>query len=120
MRMLIAGEWLDGTLREDVTNPFDGSVIDTVPVASSAEVERALEAAVRGAARQRHTPAYDRQMILMRAADIADQRVDDLARTISLESGKLLAEATGEASRAGDMLRLAAFESAVSDRAVAL
>lgn len=112
MRMLIAGEWLAGTLREDVTNPFDGSVIDTVPVASSAEVERALEAAVRGAARQRHTPAYDRQMILMRAADIADQRVDDLARTISLESGKLLTEATGEASRAGDMLRLAAFEGA--------
>ena len=112
MRMLIAGEWTDGALREDVTNPFNGAVIDTVPVASRADIERALDAAVRGADRQRHTPAYDRQAVLLRAADLADERVDDLARTISLESGKLLSEATGEASRAGDMLRLAAFEGA--------
>ena len=38
MRMLIGGEWLDGTLRKDVTISFDGSVIDTVPVATSAAV----------------------------------------------------------------------------------
>ncbi len=112
MRMFIAGEWTDGVVREDVTNPFNGDVIDTVPVASREGVDRALAAAVRGAERQRHTPAYDRQAILLRAADLADERVADLARTISLESGKLLTEATGEASRAGDMLRLAAFEGA--------
>ena len=112
MRMHIAGEWTDGTVREEVTNPFNGDVIDTVPVASHADIDRALGAAVRGADRQRHTPAYDRQAILLRAADLADERVGDLARTISLESGKLLSEATGEASRAGDMLRLAAFEGA--------
>ena len=112
MRMLIAGEWTDGAVREDVTNPFNGDVIDTVPVASRADVDRALAAAVGAADRQRHTPAYDRQAILLRAADLADERVDELARTISLESGKLLTEATGEASRAGDMLRLAAFEGA--------
>lgn len=110
MRMLIAGEWTDGAARESVTNPFNGDVIDSVPVASRADVERALAAAVRGAERQRHTPAYDRQAILLRAANLAEERVADLARTISLESGKLLSEATGEASRAGDMLRLAAFE----------
>ena len=112
MRMFIAGHWTDGALREEVTNPFNGDVIDTVPVASRADVDRALDAAVRGAVRQRHTAAYDRQAVLLRAADLADERVDDLARTISLESGKLLSEATGEASRAGDMLRLAAFEGA--------
>lgn len=112
MRMLIAGDWTDGAVREAVTNPFNGDAIDTVPVATPADVERALDAAVRGAERQRHTPAYDRQAILLRAADLAEERVADLARTISLESGKLLSEATGEASRAGDMLRLAAFEGA--------
>jgi glyceraldehyde-3-phosphate dehydrogenase (NADP+) len=112
MRMLIAGDWMDGALREEVTNPFNGDVIDTVPVASRGDIDRALDAAVRGAERQRHTPAYERQAVLLRAADLADERVDDLARTISLESGKLLSEATGEASRAGDMLRLAAFEGA--------
>jgi acyl-CoA reductase-like NAD-dependent aldehyde dehydrogenase len=108
--MFIAGSWTDGEVREAVTNPYNGEVIDTVPVASAADVERALAAAVRGAGRQRRTPASDRQAILLRAANLAEERVADLARTISLESGKLLAEATGEASRAGDMLRLAAFE----------
>ncbi len=112
MRMHIAGEWLAGDGDEAVRNPFDGTVIDTVPVATERDIEAALAAAVRGAQRMRHTAAYDRQQILLRAADIADTRVADLARTISLESGKLLAEATGEASRAGDMLRLAAFEGA--------
>jgi glyceraldehyde-3-phosphate dehydrogenase (NADP+) len=110
--MLIAGNWTDGAARESVTNPFNGDGIDTVPVASPADVERALAAAVRGAERQRRTPAYDRQAILLRAANLAEERVADLARTISLESGKLLSEATGEASRAGDMFRLAAFEGA--------
>jgi glyceraldehyde-3-phosphate dehydrogenase (NADP+) len=108
--MFIAGSWTDGEVREAVTNPYNGEVIDSVPVASAADVERALAAAVRGAERQRRTPASDRQAILLRAANLAEERVADLARTISLESGKLLAEATGEASRAGDMLRLAAFE----------
>lgn len=112
MRMHVAGEWLAGERHEEVTSPFDGRVIDTVPVASAADIERAITSAVRGAKRQRQTSAYDRQTILNRAADLADERVDDLARTISLESGKLLSEATGEASRAGDMLRLAAFEGA--------
>lgn len=112
MRMLIAGDEVDGTVLEDVVNPFDGTVIDSVPMATLADLERALAAAVRGAEHQRRTPAADRLAILMRAADLADARVDELARTISLESGKLLTEATGEASRAGDMLRLAAFEGA--------
>lgn len=112
MRMLIAGDEVDGTAMEDVINPFDGTVIDTVPMATLADLERALAAAARGAEHQRLTPAADRMAILMRAADLADARVEELARTISLESGKLLTEATGEASRAGDMLRLAAFEGA--------
>ncbi|MBA2719773.1 MAG: aldehyde dehydrogenase family protein [Chloroflexi bacterium] len=112
MRMYVGGEWLEGARTEDVINPWDGTAIDTVPVAAAHDVEQALQAAVRGAQRQRTTPAADRQAILNRAADLADQRVDELARTISLESGKLLTEAAGEASRAGDMLRLAAFEGA--------
>ena len=99
MRMHIAGEWLDGSVREAVTNPFSGDEIDTVPVAGAEDVERALAAAVRGAERQRHTPAYDRQAILNKAAQLADERVDDIARTISLEEGKPLTESSGEASR---------------------
>lgn len=110
MRMFIAGEWTEGRCREEVRSPYDGTTVDEVPVADLEDVERALAAAVRGAEEQRRTPAYNRQAILLRAAELADARVDDLARTISLETGKTISEARGEASRAGDLTRLSAFE----------
>jgi len=110
MRMFVGGDWVEGSRREELRSPFSGEVIDTVPIAGQDDVDLALRVAVTGAERQRAMTAYDRQAILRRAADIADQHVDDLARTISMESGKAIAEATGEASRAGDLLRLSAFE----------
>ncbi|MFF1742772.1 aldehyde dehydrogenase family protein [Streptomyces mirabilis] len=48
--------------------------------------------------------------ILLCAAEFADQRATKVARTISSESVKTITEATGEAARSGDLIRLAAFE----------
>ena len=110
MRMYDAGEWSNGAHQEELRSPYSGDVIDTVPVGTADDVDQAIEAAVRGAARQRRTTGHEREAILRRAGDIADTRVEELARTISAESGKAIAEARGEASRAGDLLRLSAFE----------
>lgn len=108
--MFVAGEWTAGTDREEVRNPFSQEAVDTVPVATVEDARRALDSAVAGARVQREMTAYDRQAILFKAAALADERVGLLAETISAESGKTLAEATGEASRAGEILRLSAFE----------
>jgi acyl-CoA reductase-like NAD-dependent aldehyde dehydrogenase len=111
--MLIGGDWRPaaGTgLTEDVTSPYDGSVVGTVSMAGSEDVEAALTAAEAGAARWRSTPAHARMKILLRAAELADQRAGDIARTISAEAGKTITEATREASRSGEIIRLAAFE----------
>jgi len=108
--MFVAGEWTSGGTQEEVRNPYSGEVVDTVAVAGAADAQRALDSAAEGAQLQRLTTAYDRQEILHQAATLADQRVDQLARTISAESGKTLAEATAEASRAGAILRLSAYE----------
>jgi acyl-CoA reductase-like NAD-dependent aldehyde dehydrogenase len=110
MRMYVAGEWTDGARQEELRSPYSGDAIDTVPIATTADVDRAIASAVRGAAEQRQTTGHAREAILRRAGDIADARVDDLAETISRESGKAIAEARAEASRAGDLLRLAGFE----------
>jgi glyceraldehyde-3-phosphate dehydrogenase (NADP+) len=93
-----------------VTSPFDGSTVGTVAVAGPEDVEVALAAAERGAAVWRRTPAHERMTILLRAAELADQRAAEIAQTISSESGKTITEATGEASRSGELIRLAAFE----------
>lgn len=110
MRMIIAGEWTSGRQEEELRSPYNREVIETVPVADVADVDRAIDAAVRGAKHQRQLSAYEREAILRRAGDIADARVDDLAWTISGETGKPIGEAKGEASRVGDLLRLSGFE----------
>ena len=112
MEMLIGGRWQPaGSGRaEEVTSPFDGAVIGTVPVADTGDVRAALDRAESGAAIWRRTPAFERMRILMRAADLADERAEQTAQIISAEAGKAIAEARGEAGRSGDLIRLAAFE----------
>ena len=113
MQMLIGGRWRPAAgagRREDVTSPYDGSVVGSVPVAGTDDVEAALRAAAHGAQTWRHTPAHERMRILLRAAELADQRAAETARTISAETGKTITEATTEAGRSGELIRLAAFE----------
>jgi acyl-CoA reductase-like NAD-dependent aldehyde dehydrogenase len=110
--MLINGEWVDAVAgeREDVTSPFDGHVVGTVPLARAADATRAIDAAVSGFDRWRRTPAHERAAILMRAAALADERAEDIANIMSGENGKSLLEARGEAGRSGEIIRLSAFE----------
>jgi glyceraldehyde-3-phosphate dehydrogenase (NADP+) len=98
--MFVAGDWVAGPQQFPVANPFDNSVIDTVPRATAADVERAIAFAARGAQVMRRLPGYDRYLKLRKAAELMEARAEDLARTITLEEGKILAEARFEVSRA--------------------
>src|SRR6201994_611269 len=112
MDMLIGGTWraaADGRA-EEVTSPFDGAVVGTVPVAGPDDVRAALDRAEAGAVTWRRTPAHERMRILLRAAELADDRAEETAQIISAEAGKTITEARGEASRSGDLIRLSAFE----------
>jgi len=100
MRMHIAGQWVDKPETIPVENPYDQSVIDTVPRADRGDVERAVESAVRGAKATAKLSGYERYHILRKAADLMAARLDELGRLISLEEGKILAEGRLEASRA--------------------
>jgi acyl-CoA reductase-like NAD-dependent aldehyde dehydrogenase len=110
MKMFCAGEWVDRPEKVDVMNPYDGSVIDSVPKATAADVDRALATLVRGAQKMRAMPAFDRSLLLRRAAEIMKRREDELARTISREEGKILAEGRLEASRSRETIEVSAEE----------
>ena len=110
--LLVGGRWaapLSGR-REDVTSPFDGAIVGSVPVAGLDDVEAAISAAAEGARLWRRTPAHQRMQVLLRAAALADERAEAIAQLISGEAGKAITEARGEASRSGEIIRLAAFE----------
>jgi glyceraldehyde-3-phosphate dehydrogenase (NADP+) len=110
MKMYIGGAWVDTSKKTEVLNPFDGSVVDVVPQAGPADVERAIASAVRGAAVMGELPAHERYRILHRAAELMEERLEDLGRTITLEEGKIIAEGRGEAARAIQTMTLSAEE----------
>jgi acyl-CoA reductase-like NAD-dependent aldehyde dehydrogenase len=104
MRMYVAGQWIDKPQTIPVENPYDKSVIDTVPRADRGDVERALQSALRGAKAMAALSGLDRFKILRKAADLIATRQDDLGRTISQEEGKILAEGRLEANRAHETI----------------
>lgn len=110
MRMYVAGQWIDTAKKIDVLNPYDGTVVDTVPCAELGDVEKVLESAVRGARTMAKLPGYDRYRILTKAAELIEARSEELAETITLEEGKSLAESRFEVSRAVQTLTLSGEE----------
>jgi acyl-CoA reductase-like NAD-dependent aldehyde dehydrogenase len=112
VKMYVDREWVESREAIPVVSPYFQRQVETIPAASPEQIERALIAAQRGAAAMAKLTAYERSKILNTAADIIDRSVEDLAQTISLEEGKPIGEARGEASRTPDLLRLCAFEGA--------
>jgi len=110
MKMYIGGRWIDKPQKIDVHNPYDGSVIDTVPRGNLDDVEVALESATRGAKVMAAIPGYERYLILKKAADLLAERVEEFGRMITLEEGKVIAEGRFEASRAVQTIMLSAEE----------
>ena len=110
MNMYIGGQWVPGSDTMDVLNPFDGSVVDTVPMATAADIDVALTSAQRGAAAMRALSGFERYQILHRAADLVMEHSQELAETITLEEGKIIGEATIEAERAAEIMYLSAEE----------
>ena len=110
MEMLLAGEWVDRSDKIDVTDPFDDSLIDTVPSATIDDVGVALDAARRGAAIAREMSTYERARILAAVAEQVETRSDFFAQTIAREGSKTIREARKEASRCVNTLRSSAEE----------
>ena len=110
MKMHIGGKWVDRDEKIDVVNPYDNSVIDTVPRAGLEDVETAVASAARGAKVMAQMPAYRRFEILRKAADLLEERSDEIGRTITMEEGKVISEGLTEAARAVQTISLSAEE----------
>ena len=110
MRMYIGGEWVDRDDKVEVLNPYDGSVIDTVPSAGIEDVDLAVASAERGAREMARLTAYDRFAMLRRAADILNERREELGRLITMEEGKVIAEGRTEVDRAVQTISLSGEE----------
>ncbi|GGL79592.1 NAD-dependent succinate-semialdehyde dehydrogenase [Wenxinia marina] len=110
--LLVDGDWLgpEGRTTEDVLNPATGEAIAALPHATEADLDRAAAAAARAFPGWRRTPAYDRAQILRKGAQLLRERVEPLARAMTVEQGKPLAESRAEIMIAADIIDFTADE----------
>ena len=94
----IDGAWVDADNGQTikVNNPATGEILGTVPKMGAAETRRAIEAADKALPAWRALTAKDRANKLRRWFELIIENQDDLARLMTLEQGKPLAEAKGE------------------------
>ena len=109
----VNGTWYhpdSGTITRNV-NPADTSdVIAEFPLATAADVRRAVDAATAAFPSWKKTPGPERGRVLWRAANIARRRLDEIAQTLTREEGKILKEARGEVLKGISLLEFYAGE----------
>lgn len=92
----VNGQWLDAGNRFDVLNPYDLQPLGAVPDMGQAETEKAVEAAHAAFQSWKGTTTESRSRLLIKWYELMMENQDDLAKILTLEQGKPLAEAKGE------------------------
>jgi aldehyde dehydrogenase (NAD+) len=95
-RLLIDGQWIEGSKSFDTINPATGEVLTQVVEASAADVDRAVDAArcafdAKGGT-WRKMSASERGRLIWRLADLIEQHIDELAELETLDNGKPIFE----------------------------
>lgn len=106
----IADTWQASAATEvlEVTNPAKAETIARVPLSSAAEVDLAVQAAAVAFPEWRRTPVTDRVQFLLKLKHEMESHFEELARSITIECGKTLAESRGEMRRAIENVETAA------------
>jgi succinate-semialdehyde dehydrogenase/glutarate-semialdehyde dehydrogenase len=94
----IDGKWQQAEKKEtyDVINPATEEVIGKASKASSLDVQKALKSAEKGLEIWKNTTPWERSYKIRKVADLMRERKDVLAKWLTLEVGKPLAEGVGE------------------------
>src|SRR5437763_12175919 len=106
LALYIDGKWVNGGGRkgEEVVNPATEKPLAHLPHASTADLDLALEAANRGFQVWRATSAYERANVLRKAAALVRERAEAIARIMTQEQGKVLAESRAEVLTTADII----------------
>ena len=112
LHMVIGDEEVAGGGRETfaVLNPATGETLGELPLATTADLDRALECAAKGFAQWRRSSPAKRAAVLNGAARLIAENASEFARIITLEQGKTLALAKGEVAGCVQLLEFFAGE----------
>jgi malonate-semialdehyde dehydrogenase (acetylating)/methylmalonate-semialdehyde dehydrogenase len=101
LRNYVNGEWRQSGAKDylEVINPATAEVMAKVPLSPASEVEQAARAAAAAQVEWRRVPPLDRVQYLFKLKRLLEENLADLARSITMECGKTLAEAKAEMQR---------------------
>ncbi|HET9260101.1 MAG TPA: aldehyde dehydrogenase family protein [Acidimicrobiia bacterium] len=111
LKLFIAGEWTEGTGEGhyEVSSPVTGEHIYNVPIASRADMDRAVSAARLATDEMRHWTAFERAELCLRIYELWQHKIEEVARILTMEQGKpFTAEAIDDISEASDYFQIAA------------
>lgn len=100
----VAGKWTETPEQLEVFNPANDEVIGSVPNLSSAQVSAAIDAAAQGFSEWSKTKVETRSQVLRKWYELVLKHEDALAELITLEQGKVLADAKREVAYASGFL----------------
>jgi malonate-semialdehyde dehydrogenase (acetylating)/methylmalonate-semialdehyde dehydrogenase len=105
----INGEWCASQATEflDVVNPATACVLTRVPLSTNSDVDTAAKAAAAAFMSWRRVPPTERVQYLFKLKFLLEDHLDELARTITLECGKTIAESKAEWRRAIENVEVA-------------
>ena len=105
-RLLIGGQWRAGRHAQSsaVVNPANGEQLARLQLASEQDVDDALQAAQRAFIAWRDVPAFQRCLKLEAGVRRMRERQEEIARLLTLEQGKPLAEARAECAMAAELI----------------
>lgn len=93
-----------------VVDPASEAVLDHLPLANAADLDRAIDAARSGFARWRNSAAQERSAVLSGAARLLRERQETIARIATMEQGKAVAESRAEVLMAANLFDFYAAE----------
>ena len=105
-KMLLDGSWVAKPERVEVRSPIDGSLVATIPSASTSEAERAVEAAYSNRNSIRIIPAVKKIEIFRLTRDLLLQNMETFVSILALEAGKPRSNAQGEVKATAERLKL--------------
>lgn len=108
--MLIGGQWRYGAEEYDVTDPYRGGLVARAPRSTLEDLDDALASAVAAKESAADTPGYQRAALLNKVGVLLDARAEEIAETMTRETGKSIKDSLGEVDRAKMTLRLSAEE----------
>lgn len=107
---LVNGEWVDAASKEVITidSPIDHSILGSIPAFSKEDIHKTIQVAKQSQKEWAVVPIFERANIMYKAAQLLEERAEEIAHVLMFEVAKDYKSALSEVLRSADFIRFSA------------